>query len=68
MNKVFAIVIDNIVKNIIVAESEEIASSSYQHCVAVDITDLNHKPSIGYSYLGSEFIMPSSGEPAPEGV
>lgn len=51
----FAILENEVVSNIIVADEKFIES---QNLKAIDVTDLEHRPQIGDLYDGENFIRP----------
>jgi hypothetical protein len=58
MQKLFAIIENDKVVNIVVAEDKDSADNLYRDYYSVEITDLERKPEIGTKYIGENFIFP----------
>lgn len=56
---IFAIIENDAVRNVIVADEKFVKS---QKLTAVDVTDLEHRPQIGDLYDGKNFIRPAVDE------
>lgn len=62
----YALVNENLVKNIIVADADFVQSIQSEWQAVIDITGLNPKPRINWIYQGGEFIAPNPPSPTPE--
>lgn len=55
MIKVWALILNGLVVNTVLASDQDIKDPAY---VWIDITNLNPQPCIGWSYDGNNFIPP----------
>lgn len=58
MEKLFAIIENDKVVNIVIAENKTSADNLYRDYYSVEITDLERKPEIGTKYIFENFIFP----------
>lgn len=65
--RIFALVSNNVVENVVVCDSQELASQLWRNVVSVDINDHTPQPGIGWSYVDGVFTPPPPPEPPPSG-
>lgn len=62
MSKEVALVRSEAVVNVIVADDDFISYISNEFDYVVDITGMNPRPGIGWSYINNEFVVPGQFE------
>jgi hypothetical protein len=69
MSKTWALIVDNIIGNVIVAEEDFIASHpDFSGLQRIDITDYDPQPAIMWTLEDNKFKAPESVRPKPEHV
>ncbi len=61
----YALIRNGVVRNVIVATGDFIATILANWDAAIDISDLDPKPGIGWTYNGTTFSPPPPGPPPP---
>ena len=69
MSRVWALLVDNIIGNVIIAEEDFIESHpDFSALDRIDITDYDPQPGIMWTLEGNKFKAPESVRPKPEHV
>jgi len=69
MSRIWALLVDNVIGNVIVAEEDFIEShSDFSGLDRIDITDYNPQPAIMWTLEDGKFKAPESVRPKPEHV
>jgi len=69
MSRVWALLVDNVIGNVIIAEEDFIESHpDFSRLDRIDITDYNPQPAIMWTLEDNKFKAPESVRPKPEHI